>query len=70
MTRKHYQAIVDSINSAILQSENNWSDKERNAVFDFLNVLVYENFIAEFKADNKNFDIRKFISALNNEISN
>lgn len=69
MTKKHYQMIVNAINSSITQNVNNWSDKEKNSIFNFLNELVNNHLAIEFKEDNKNFDLSKFKNALDWDIS-
>lgn len=69
MTRKHYEILVNVINSAVSQNISNWSDKEQRAVFSFINDCLLKDLFIELEIDNKNFDSEKFTAKLEYDFS-
>jgi|AACY02.5.fsa_nt_gi hypothetical protein len=66
MTKKHYQMLADLFNlcktELIMLS---YSDKERQAINDFISFVVIPNLSGILSADNDKFDYAKFRQAIN-----
>lgn len=66
MTKKDYILLAEIFN--ICKTELNilgYSDKERNAIHDFIKCVVIPNLSGALASDNSNFDYAKFRSANN-----
>ena len=67
MTKKHFQIIVNAINSAISQGFYDYNNSEKATIEHFFEEWLLGALFTEFQAENERFDKEKFLSALEYE---